>query len=175
MTRLLLRTDSTLFIGAKNAIAVNAWMGLGWAKKRMFAVLWPQVNSGLVSPSSFPAKEERHFHAQKVTHISTPFTFSACSPVNSLPSLLSSQIIRIPFPLASAVLFTCGEAGRSMDHNWPLFVVCLSCQSSQGSLYRPEKHGNIGNWGDWVQFWGQPWPPRSFWGCHSLRGHQYGW
>ena len=105
----------------------------------MFAVLWPQVNSGLVSPSSFPAKEERHFHAQKVTHISTPFTFSACSPVNSLPSLLSSQIIRIPFPLASAVLFTCGEAGRSMDHNWPLFVVC-PLQSSQESIYRPEKH-----------------------------------
>ena len=32
---------------------------------------------------------------------------------------------------------------RSMDHNWP-FVVC-PFESSQGSLYRPEKHGNIGN------------------------------
>ena len=30
---------------------------------------------------------------------------------------------------------------RSMDHNWPRPLL----QSSQGSLYRPEKHGNIGN------------------------------
>ena len=47
-------------------------------------------------------------------------------------------------------------------------------QSSQGSLYRPEKHGNMGYWGHWVQFWGQPWPPRSFGGRHGLRGHQNG-
>ena len=67
-------------------------------------------------------------------------------------------------------IFTCGEARRSMDHNWPL----ASFESSQGSLYRPEKHGNIGNWGHWVQFWGQPWPPRSFGGRHGLRGHQNG-
>ena len=39
-------------------------------------------------------------------------------------------------------IFTCGEASRSMDHNWPF--VC-PFESSQGSLYRPEKHGNIGN------------------------------
>ena len=30
---------------------------------------------------------------------------------------------------------------RSMDHNWPR----LLSQSSQESIYRPEKHGNIGN------------------------------
>ena len=42
-------------------------------------------------------------------------------------------------------IFTCGEARRSMDHNWP--SVCLSSllESSQGSLYGPEKHGIIGN------------------------------
>ena len=40
------------------------------------------------------------------------------------------------------LFFTCGEARRSMDHNWPLLA---SLQSSQGSLYRPEKHGIIGN------------------------------
>ena len=31
--------------------------------------------------------------------------------------------------------FTCSEARRSMDHNWPLL------QSSQESIYRPGKHG----------------------------------
>ena len=40
--------------------------------------------------------------------------------------------------------FTCGEACRSMDHNWPR-LSSLLLESSQGSLYRPEKHGNIGN------------------------------
>ena len=39
-------------------------------------------------------------------------------------------------------VFTCGEARRSMDHNWPL---ASSFESSQGSLYRPEKHRIIGN------------------------------
>ena len=76
--------------------------------------------------------------------------------------------------MVEQAIFTCGKARRSMDHNWP--SVCLSslCESSQGSLYRPEKHGNIGNWGHWVQFWGQPWPPRSFEGHNGLRGHQDG-
>ena len=40
-------------------------------------------------------------------------------------------------------IFTYGEARRSMDHNWPS-VVC-PCESSQESLYRPEKHWNMGN------------------------------
>ena len=41
-------------------------------------------------------------------------------------------------------LFTCSKAHRSMDHNWPSVIFC-SLESSQGSIYRLEKHGNIGN------------------------------
>ena len=50
--------------------------------------------------------------------------------------------------------------------------VLSSCQSSQGGLYTPEKHGMIGNLGHWFIFWGQLWPPRSFGGRHGLRGPQ---
>ena len=75
-------------------------------------------------------------------------------------------------PTITSPIFTYGEARRSMDHNWPSFV--RPFESSQESLYRPEKHWNIGNWGHWVQFWGQPWPLWSFGGHIGLRGHQDG-
>ena len=37
-------------------------------------------------------------------------------------------------------------------------------------LWKPRRHGNIGNRGHWVEFWGQMWPPRSFGGRHGLGG-----
>ena len=43
-------------------------------------------------------------------------------------------------------------------------VCLLLSQSSQESIYRQEKHGNIGSWGHGVQIWPQMWPLRLFGG-----------
>ena len=34
------------------------------------------------------------------------------------------------------------------------------CHLAHGSIWRPERHGNICNQGHWVHFRGQIWPPR---------------
>ena len=53
------------------------------------------------------------------------------------------EVDDLALPEEVQLIFTCGEARRSMDHNWPSFV--RPFESSQESLYRPEKQGIIGN------------------------------
>ena len=62
---------------------------------------------------------------------------------------------------------------RSHAGQWMINLLCMF-DLAHGGLWKPNRHGNIGNWGHWVQFWGQMWPPRLFGGRHSLRGHQNG-
>ena len=64
---------------------------------------------------------------------------------------------RVTWAKSSVRIVTCGKA-MLVNRSWLVHLLELA----QGGLYRTEEHGNLGNWGHWVQFWVHFWPQGPF-------------